>query len=465
VPAALNLPGSRTDLVAVWRAGVAAVQGETLLRHGSRLESAEWRIDLPDGPLRVPLPDAARGARLRVIGAGKAAASLARGVEAVLGARIDDGLVVVKHGHAEDLRYCRQLEAGHPVPDAASARAAAAVLEFVGTPRDSDLYLVLLTGGASSLLASPAPGLTLDDKAAVTRLLVASGATIAEINVVRRHLSRLKGGQLARALAPAASVTLAISDVLGDEPAAIGSGPTVADPSTFGDALAVLRRFSLEARTPPAALRRLRSGAEGDVAETPKPADPAFANARFAILASLGHAVAAAGREARAAGYQVVPFGPWLQGDAHARAREFARRLRDLAAGRRAGAPPLMLVAGGETTLEVRGTGRGGRNQEFAVIVAQEIAGAPGLCALAAGTDGTDGPTDAAGGFADGGTVSRALAAGLDPVGILRENDSNRLLRASGDLFVSGPTGTNVTDLVLGVVETAGGSPAPHPVP
>jgi len=465
VPAALTPPGPRAGLVAAWRAAVAAVHGETLLRNSSRLEGAEWRIELHDRQWRMPLPDAARGARLRVIGAGKAAASLARGVEAVLGAHIDDGLVIVKHGHAESLRYCRQLEAGHPLPDAASARAATAVFDFVGTPRAGDRYLVLLTGGASSLLASPAAGLALEDKTAVTRLLVASGAGIAEINVVRRHLSRIKGGQLARALAPAAIVTLAISDVLGDDPAAIGSGPTVCDPSSFADALAVLHRFGLEARIPPAALRHLRTGAAGGVPETPKASDPAFANARFAVLASLGDAVAAACRESHTAGYEVVRFCPWLEGDAHARAREFARRLRALAAGRPSGAPPLMLVAGGETTLEVRGRGRGGRNQEFALVVAQELAGSEGLGVLAAGTDGTDGPTDAAGGFADGGTISRALAAGLDPAAILRENDSNRLLRASGDLFVTGPTGTNVADLVLGVVQSAGGSPSPHRVP
>jgi glycerate 2-kinase len=465
VPAALKPSSPREGLVAAWRAAVAAVHGETLLTRRSRLEGAQWLIERRDGEWRVPLPEAARGGRLRVLGAGKAAASLARGVEAVLGARIDDGLVIVKHGHAEPLRHCRQLEAGHPLPDAASAAAAAEVFEFVGTPRAADLYLVLLTGGASSLLASPAAGLTLADKAAVTRELVASGAGIAEINIVRRHLSRIKGGQLARALAPASSLTLAISDVLGDEPAAIGSGPTVPDPSTFADALGVLARYRLEARVPPAALRHLRHGAAGGVAETPKPSDPAFARAGFLVLASLGDAAAAASDQARAAGYEVVSFGPWLEGDTHQRAREFATRLRELGAAWRPGAPPRMLVAGGETTLEVRGPGQGGRNQDFALIVAQELAGTEGLCALAAGTDGTDGPTAAAGGFADGGTLSRASAAGLDPAAILADNDSNRLLAATGDLFVTGPTGTNVMDLVLGVVQSAGGSPAQQRVP
>jgi len=461
----VNPAASRANLVAAWRAGVAAVHGETLLRDHSHIDGNDWCIELPERQWRVPLPDAGRGGRLRVLGAGKAAASLARGVESVLGPRITDGLVVVKHGHMEPLRRCRQVEAGHPLPDAGSARAAAAVFDFVGRPHPSDLYVVLLTGGASALLAAPADGLELEDKIAVTRLLVASGASIAQVNVVRRHLSRIKGGQLARALTPATSMTLAISDVLGDDPAAIGSGPTVPDPSTFADALEVLGRFGLECRIPEAALRHLQAGAAGAIPETPKPTARVFATARFAVVATLADAAAAAARQATAAGYEVVPFRPWLEGDTHSQAREFATRLRGLAAARPAGAPPLMLVGGGETTLEVHGAGAGGRNQEFVVVVAQELAGTTGLSVLAAGTDGTDGPTVAAGGFADGQTRSRAVAAGLDPAAILRDNDTYRLLQATGDLFITGPTGTNVTDLVLGVAETADGSPRRHPLP
>lgn len=465
MPGPVNESSARASLVTAWRAAVAAVHGETLLRAGSRLEGNDWCIDLPERQWRIPLPDAGRGGRLRLIGAGKAAASLARGVEAVFGERIADGLVIVKHGHAETLRRCRLLEAGHPLPDADSERAAATVFEFVGSPHAGEFYVVLLTGGASALLAGPADGITLADKIAVTRLLVASGADIVQINVVRRHLSRIKGGQLARALAPAASMTLAISDVPGDDPEALGSGPTVPDPSSFADALGVLGRFELERRIPEAALRRLLAGAAGRLPETPKAADPVFARARFAIVATLADAVTAAARQATTAGFEVVPFRPRLGGDTHARAREFATRLRTLAASRPAGSAPLMLLGGGETTLEVRGAGAGGRNQEFAVVVAQELAGTTGLSVLAAGTDGTDGPTDAAGGFADGATLSRAAAAGLDDRAILRNNDTYRLLQAAGDLFRTGPTGTNVTDLVLGVAATAGGTPRRHPLP
>jgi glycerate-2-kinase len=456
-------PAARVALAEAWRAAVAAVHGETLLRRHSRLDGDEWCIDLPGRQWRLPLPRA--GGRLRIVGAGKAAASLARGVEAVLGERVADGLVVVKHGHAELLQRCRQLAAGHPLPDAGSARAAAAVMDFIGQPGAADRYLVLLTGGASALLAGPAPGLGLDDKIAVTRLMVESGASIAQVNVVRRHLSSIKGGQLARAIAPATSLTLAISDVLGDEPEAIGSGPTVPDPTTFAAALGVLREFHLEGRVPAAVLQRLQSGADGRIPETPKPADPVFGNARFAIVARLADAMAAATRHAVTAGFEVVAYDRLLDGSTHDRAREFAARLRALAAARLPGAPPLMLVAGGETTLQVRGTGQGGRNQEFAVVAAQALAGHAGLSVLAAGTDGTDGPTDAAGGFADGDTTARARAAGFDLVETLQANDSYRLLQGAGDLFVTGPTGTNVMDLVLGVAETAGGTPARRPLP
>ncbi len=451
---------ARAQLAAAWRAGVAAVHGETLLRAASRLEADHWCLELRGREWRIALPPGAGGGRLRLLGAGKAAASLARGAEAVLGERLDAGLVVVKHGHAEPLARCRLIEAGHPLPDADSARAADAMLGFVGRSSSADLHLVLLSGGASALLAAPAPGLSLEDKVAVSRLLVGCGATIQQINVVRRHLSRIKGGQLARVLAPARSVTLAISDVLGDDPVAIGSGPTVADPSTYADALAILDGFGLGTAVPPAVLRHLRAGACGHIAETPKPGDPALARADFAVLAALGDALAAATGAARRAGCEVVEWDGPLDGDTHARAREFVRRLRELAAVRRAGAPPLLLVAGGETTLRLRGSGRGGRCQEFAAVAAAELEDVPGLTVLAAGTDGTDGPTTAAGAFADAGTLRRAQAAGLDPAALLAANDTHRLLAASGDLFVTGPTGTNVMDLALGMAITARGSPA-----
>ena len=450
---------ARACLAAAWRAGIAAAHGETVLRRDSWLEGDQWVLALQGRECRVPLPPRGGAGRLRLVGAGKAVASLARGAESVLGDRLDDGLVVVKHGHAEALERCRSLEAGHPWPDVASARAAGEVLEFVSRSSPEDLYVVLLTGGASALLAGAAPGLTLGDKIAFTKALVRSGATIQQINAVRRHLSTVKGGRLARALYPARSVTLAISDVPGDDPATIGSGPTVADPSSFADALRILDVHAPLEPVPPAVRAHLEAGARGEVQETPKPGDPVFERSGFVLVATLRDALEAAAAAARAAGCDVVSWPAPLVGDAHATAREFASRLRELASGRRAGAPPLVLVAGGETTLQVRGGGQGGRCQEMAVVAAVELAGARGLTLLAAGTDGTDGPTDAAGGYADGATLARIRRAGLDPVARLADNDCHRLLEAAGDLYVSGPTGTNVTDLLLGIAVTAGGSP------
>lgn len=457
-------PGIRDQLVAAWQAGVAAVHGETLLRRHSRLDGDHWCLELPGRSLRWRLPRRDVG-RLRVIGAGKAAASLARGLEAVLGERISDGLVVVKHGHAEPLRRCRVLEAGHPDPDAGSAAAADALLHFVGGSSADDVYLVVLTGGSSALLAAPALGLALEDKARVSSLLMSRGATIQQLNVVRRHLSRIKGGQLARAMWPAASLTLAISDVLGDDPATIGSGPTVPDGSTYGDAWSILEEFQVTSLLPQAVVEHLQRGVQGAQAETPKPDDPALARADFVVVASLEDALRATADAGGRAGLQVFRTDEPLRGDTRQCARAFACRLRELAAARRETDPPLLLVAGGETTVKLRGEGRGGRCQEFAAVAAEALRGSSGLTLLAAGTDGTDGPTGVAGAFADGGTLARAMQRGVELDAALATSDSGRLLEAAGDLFTTGPTGTNVMDLVLGIAVTAEGSPRAGAVP
>lgn len=457
-------PGVRDHLVSAWRAGVAAVHGETLLRHRSRLESGHWCLDLPGRSLRLRLPTGGVG-RLRVIGAGKAAASLARGLEAVLGERIADGLVIVKHGHVEPLQRCRVMEAGHPDPDAGSAAAADALLRLVAGSSRDDAYLVVLTGGSSALLAAPAPGLTLEYKSQVSRLLMGQGATIQQLNVVRRHLSRIKGGRLARAMWPAASLTLAISDVLGDDPATIGSGPTVPDGSSYGEAWSILEAYRLLDLVPRPVAEHLRRGMRGTEPESPRPGDPALARADFGVVASLPDALRAAADAARGAGLQVVQVDEPLQGDVRKSARAFAARLLELASTRRTGDPPLLLLAGGETTVQLRGGGQGGRCQEFAAVAAEVLRGSSGVTLLAAGTDGTDGPTTAAGAFADGGTLARARRHGVELQAALASSDSGRLMEAAGDLFVTGPTGTNVMDLVLGIAVTADGSPQSGSVP
>ncbi len=429
----------RAVLADVFTAALQAVQGERLIAARSRLDGEVWDYSHGDTHLRWDLP---RGGRVLVVGAGKATASLAAGLEAVLGDRIDGGVIVVKHGHGMPLRCIQSLEGGHPIPDAAGQAGAQAMLESVEGLSPDDRVFVLLTGGASALLAAPAEGLTLADEAAVTGLLLRSGATIEEMNTVRKRLSRLKGGGLARAIAPAQSVTLLVSDVPSNDPAMIGSGPTLPDGAAPGEALAVLRRYGIADQIPAAALERLR--------QTP----PAVAAAptKVLMLADSGTAVDAAAARAKALSFAVEVVDAHMDGDTHAAAAGFVAALRAAAARRRAGGPPTVLLSAGETTLKVTGEGRGGRNQEFALVAAKLLAAEAGAALLAAGTDGTDGPTEAAGAFADGSTAQRAVAAGLDLDAALADNDSNSFFARLSDLHVTGPTGTNVMDLVIGVV-------------
>ena len=310
----------------------------------------------------------------------------------------------------------------------------------------------LLTGGASALLIAPASGVTLQDKIKTTQVLLVCGATIQETNIIRKHLSAVKGGRLAERIHPAKAMTLVVSDVVGDDLSSIGSGPTVPDPSTFADCLDILGRYGLTGKTEktekiPAAVRdRLDAGARGEIGETPKPGLPLFENIRCVILGSNRHSMDAALRASSAFGLPPEVFSYDMVGSTHDRARAFAARLLELSSQ-----GPAALLAGGETTLAIKGKGKGGRNQEFALVAAREIEGAESVAILAAGTDGTDGPTDAAGAFADGTTVARARSAGLDPGAFLVANDSHTFFDKLGDLLRTGPTGTNVMDLVIGL--------------
>jgi len=441
----LSIP-LRDAALEIFQAGLRAVQPEHLLQRRSRVAGDRWTWD---DDLSFDLPPPGSAGRLLVLGAGKAAAWLARPLEEMLGERIAAGRIIVKHGHGLPLTRIRVAEAGHPLPDAAGLAATAQLLGDLGALRPEDRIFFLLTGGASALLVAPAPGLTLDDKVATTRLLLQAGATIQEMNTVRKHLSAAKGGRLAARLAPAAALTLVVSDVVGDDLSSIGSGPTAPDPTTFGQAIEVLARYRLLDRVPSAVRRRLDRGAAGHAPETPKPGQPAFSGVRHVILASNELALGAACQQAAALGFRVEVFTHNMAGSTHEQARTFATRLLDRA--RRAPGRPMALLAGGETTLAVTGTGLGGRNQEFALVAAREIAGSASTLILSAGTDGTDGPTDAAGAYVDGTTFARARSHGLDPEAILRNNDAHRLFDRLGDLLRTGPTGTNVMDLIVGL--------------
>ena len=416
------------------------------------------RDTLTVGGRTFPLP---AGARVIVVGAGKACAPMARAVEDVLGDRIGAGLITVKAGYTAPLQRIVLREAGHPLPDAAGEAAAREILALVSGLGPNDLVVCLISGGGSALLPVPREGLTLSDKARTTDLLLRSGADITEINTVRKHLSLIKGGQLARAASPARLVTLVISDIVGSPLDAIASGPTVPDPTTFVDALAILAKYRLTEQVPPAVLATLRRGAAGDEPETPKPDDPAFARSDVTVLADNATAARAAVAEAGRLGYHALLLSTYIEGEAREVGRTLAGIAREAGTTGHPVARPACIIAGGETTVTVTGHGRGGRNQEVALGAARPMAGLPGALLVSFATDGTDGPTDAAGAVADGTTLARAHARGFDPARHLAENDAYPLLDAVGDLIRIGPTNTNVNDLMLILCGEAPGAGAP----
>jgi len=404
----------------------------------------------PSGCLPRNLPEPPPRGRLVVLAAGKAAGSMTETAEqfyADLPPTRLAGLAVTRHGYGRPTKRIPVIEAGHPVPDTIGISATRRVLKLADALDAGDLALVLLSGGASANWISPAPGLTLEEKQATTRALLKSGAAIDEINTVRKHLSRIKGGRLAQRAHPAQLVTLAISDVPGDDPAVIGSGPTMPDPTTLADARAIVSRYRLD--LPAAVLRALDDPGN----ETPKPGDKVFAGSDYRIVARPADALSAVAERAKAAGYECVMLGDRLQGEAREVAAEHAKLARELAqAGRRTA-----VLSGGELTVTLRGKGRGGPNQEYALALAINLNDTPGITALAADTDGTDGgggrPDDPAGAFVGPTTIERARAAGLDPAAFLADNNSTGFFNAIGDLFRPGPTFTNVTDFRAIVVD------------
>lgn len=387
--------------------------------------------------------------RLWVVGFGKASARMARAVEQLLGDRIHGGLVVTKHGHGVPLRKVEVLEASHPLPGPEGEAAARRVADLLREAGEGDLVVCLVSGGGSALLPLPAEGLTLQDKVAVTHLLLRSGATISEVNAVRKHLSAVKGGWLARLAYPARVVGLVVSDVLGDPLDAIASGPLSPDPTTYEDALRVLERYGLLDQVPHAVRERLERGASGQVPETPKPGDPVFEKVSLHVVAGVADAVEGARAAAERLGYRALVLTTWLEGEAREVGRVVAALAREEVVRDRPVPKPACLLMGGETTVTVRGPGRGGRNQELVLASTLGLEGLSGVLVASLATDGTDGPTDAAGAFADGTTLARAKAQGMDPEQFLARNDAYPFFEALQDLVRTGPTGTNVNDLVL----------------
>lgn len=393
-------------------------------------------------------------AHVYVVGAGKAGAAMSRATEDTLGDRITAGIVVVKDGHSGPRRdnepepRVRLVEAGHPVPDIRGVQAANSVREMAARAGEDDLVICLISGGGSALLASPAEGIDLEDLQTTTGLLLRAGATINELNAVRKHLSSLSGGQLARSAHPARVVSLILSDVTGCPLDVIASGPTAPDPTTYADALDVLGRYRLKGQIPPAALDRLQRGAAGDFPETPKHSDPVFEHVENAIVASNLIAVEAAAEYARRLGLNTAIMSTYLEGEAKEAGIVLAGLAKEVAGHNRPQPRPACLLFGGETTVTVRGEGVGGRNTELALGAAIALQGMGQDVVVAAfASDGGDGTSPAAGAIADGTSIDRGKALGLDAARALLDNDSYTYWAALGDAIITGPTGTNVNDL------------------
>ncbi|MCP1469281.1 hydroxypyruvate reductase [Sphingobium sp. OAS761] len=427
----------RALLKNIYVEALESVRGDRLVEALGAPQGDHWRISHQGKIIDWPLhPDG----RLIVIGAGKAAGSLAKGLEILLGDRISDGCIIVKHGHAEPmLTRIRQRQAGHPIPDEQGVEATAEMLRTVEGLTERDTVIVLLTGGASALMVAPADGVTLEEKAAATDLLLRSGASIEEINAVRKRLSRVKGGGLLEHIGPASVLTLLMSDIPSGDLCMIGSGPTIARRKDLARPTAILARYGLEEAVP-VSIRHALAQEAHPVPQAARRQEQLMLG-DSAMLVEAVHGIAA--RE----GLAVCDVDPVMAGNTHDAALKMAAALRAVPPQDR----PALLISAGETTLQVKGDGLGGRNQEFALVAGLALAGEDNAALLAAGTDGTDGPTDAAGAFADGALRERAGASGLDAEEMLARNDSYHLFEATGDLFRTGPTGTNVMDLVLGI--------------
>lgn len=391
--------------------------------------------------------------QIYVVGGGKAGASMSKAIEAILQDRVTQGTVNVKYNHVLPTDTITLHEAGHPVPDEAGVAGTERIVRLLETSTEHDLVICLLSGGGSALLPAPAEGITLQQKQAVTKLLLNCGATINEINTIRKHISAIKGGQLARMAYPSTLITLILSDVIGDPLDVIASGPTVPDSQTFSDCMNVLNTHDIAGKIPKPVLNRIQQGLNGEILDTPKEGDPVFENTQNLIIASNALAALAASQKAKELGYNTMILSTFVEGETKEVAKVHTALIKELLKSGNPLPPPACLITGGETTVTIRGKGLGGRNQEFVLAAACEIDGMENVVVFSAGTDGTDGPTDAAGAIADGLTIRRAREKQLDPIEYLNNNDSYHFFESLDDLIKTGPTNTNVMDLRILLVD------------
>ncbi len=393
----------------------------------------------------------ADGRKILCLAFGKAACDMAKAAEELLGDIMSCGIVITKYGHCSErdsLKKMTVFEAGHPVPDAEGVRATEEVVKLLKNRVEKTAVLCLISGGGSALLVSPLEGISLDDKQKTTQLLLSSGADIYELNTVRKHISKVKGGRLAQIAFPAHVLSLILSDVIGDRLDVIASGPTSPDSTTYQDAFQVIEKYGLEDKVPRSVLNILDNGRRGLFPETPKAETQLFKHAENIIIGSNRIALRAAKTKAEAKGFDTVLLSTEIQGEARDVGKWLAQKAKEMK-NKNDSRKPLCLLSGGETTVTVKGNGKGGRNTELALAFALEIEGIEGISLLSAGTDGNDGPTDAAGAIVDRKTISKAREKGIDPQEFLENNDSYTFFKETGDLFITGPTGTNVMDIQI----------------
>ncbi len=442
---AIDATGRRRDALTIFQSAVDAADPERCVHAAVQLDDDELRVASADSPY-----DLSTFSRICIVGAGKATPAMAAAVEDILGDRIAVGAINTKYGQADSrLRRISTTECGHPIPDEAGVEGTAEMVQLLKDSDEDSLVICLFSGGGSALMPAPVEGISLAEKQETTQQLLACGATIDEINTIRKHLSLVKGGRTARLAAPATVISLVISDVIGDRLDTIASGPLYPDQTTYGDCLEIFTRFGLLERLPPKVLDYMRAGDRGGEPETAGPDDPSFARCANYVVGNISLSIDAARRSAAELGYEPLILSSRIAGETREVAAVHAAIAQEaVESGRPAGAPAC-IISGGETTVTLKGSGKGGRNQEFALAAAIELDGWDGITGLSGGTDGTDGPTDAAGAIADGSTVARAAALGMDAAAYLDDNDSYHFFSALDDLVITGPTGTNVMDLRL----------------
>jgi glycerate 2-kinase len=435
-----NISTMRNDIVEIFFSGLKAVEPGAAIKKYCRVDGEEFIIGEQSYDLK-------NYSNIFIVGAGKGTAPMASAVEEILGEKISGGIINVKYGHVTELERIKMNEGAHPVPDLNGQHGADAILDLVKKAGRNDLVIMLISGGGSALLPLPVQGLTLEDKQDTIRELLACGASIGEINTIRKHTSRIKGGQLAQAAFPAVLVSLILSDVVGDSLDVISSGPTVPDSSTYLDCMKIIEKYEIKNSLPKRVVRHIEDGLSGKILETPKRGDKVFEKTYNLVVGSNMEAVIASMEKAENLKYNTIVLSSMIEGETRDVARVHSAIAREVLKTGYPVSPPACILSGGETTVTIRGKGKGGRNQEFVLASVQYIDGEDNIVVLSGGTDGNDGPTDAAGAIADNKTLEKSKALGIDHESFLLNNDSYNFFKQLEDLFITGPTNTNVMDL------------------